>query len=243
MEQTQPPQAQQTPPPNQPPQKQGMGTGGKVAIGCGVALLACVLVCAGGAWWLYSNARQLASEAMAAPLRQVINQSNIPSDQKRRLVERVDDLKGRFAAGEITANELGRVVEQLAQSPILPMGAVMLVEQQYVAPSSLSDEEKQDARLTLDRFARGLYEKKIDTDRIEHVITPISTQDAQGDRQLKQNPTADELREFLARAQASADNADVSDEPFEVDLAAAFDRAVADALDESPQRGDTSDSP
>ena len=231
----QPQQAPQSPPSNHPPKKQGMSTGAKVGMGCGIAALICVITCAVGGWWFVSHARQIASGIAASSVKQVINNSNIPADQKQRIVQRVDDLKDRFAEGEITGNELGRVAQKIVQGPILPVGMVMLVEQQYIQPSSLSETEKQDARLTLDRLARGLYEEKIDTNKIDHVIAPISTRNAQGERQLKQNPTEQELREFLSRAEAEADDANIPNERFQVDLAAAFDQAVQEALNETSQ--------
>ncbi|MFW6058817.1 MAG: hypothetical protein ACODAQ_01465 [Phycisphaeraceae bacterium] len=227
-----PPPAGSSPQPNQPPTRRGMSTGAKIGLGCGVAALVCVFICAGGVWWTYSNARRLASGAVTSIITTAINDSNLSAEQKQRLVERVSDLKDRYDTGQITMQQLGRVAEELAESPLLYVGMVMFAEQHYIATSSLSDQEKEQARRTLDRFARGLHEEEIDPQVIDHVTDPIATTDAQGNRQLKEHPTDDELRTFLARAREEADNADVPDEPFEVDLADEFDRAVERALQE-----------
>ncbi len=75
-----------------------------------------------------------------------------------------------------------------------------------------------------------MYEQKIDPKVIDKVTQPISTTDASGHSQLKAKPTADELRQFLALTKDQADQANIPDEPFEVDVVEQFDQAVDKAL-------------
>jgi hypothetical protein len=84
--------------------------------------------------------------------------------------------------------------------------------------------------LSLQRFARGVFEKSIPTSAIDEVTGPISTKDAQGHTQFKQQLTTEELEEFIAAAKARADSAKVPNEPFQINVADELDKAIDKAM-------------
>lgn len=117
-------------------------------------------------------------------------------------------------------------------SPILHVGMVMLAEEKYVKPSGLSDEEKADARRTLDRLARGVHEKKISETELEQVGAPITVTKPDGSTELKETVTDEELRAFLKLARDKADEHEVPDEPFDVNIAEELEKAIDSALEQ-----------
>lgn len=210
--------------PYAPPQKSGVGK--YLLIGCLGILIVSILVCAIGGFVAYKNARSIGASAVTAVARNAINESQMPADQKQRLISQIDQLGDDFANNNLTMEELGTIMERLVQSPVFQMGMVYFFEQQYVQKSGLTADEKAEARLTLERVARGMHEKTITQSEFETVTAPIMTTDASGDKQLKETLTDDELRAFLADAKKLADEKQIPNEPYKVDMASEFERIV-----------------
>ena len=210
-------------PPPPPKAKSGVN-------GCLVAVVIVVALVVFGAWYVVSNLKNLAADFVGGALAAMIESADIPKDQKVKLVKRVTQLKEDYKSGKVNEEQLGQIMTNVAEGPIFPMGMVMAIDQNYVQPSGLSDDEKADARRTLERVARGIYEKKLKSEELD--LSSVSTVDAEGNRQLKQNITDDELREFLKGVKAKADEAGIPDEPFIVDLAGEFDRAIAEVMEQ-----------
>jgi len=208
----------------------GMGTGTKIAIGCGTALLAMVLVCGGVGFWFYSNFRSLAAGAAGAVLVEAIEQSELSEAQKTRITQRVEELKAKYAAGEVSNDELGQVITELMESPVFAVGTVAMLERQYLAGAEFDAAEKASARRALERYARGLYEEKIPASTLETVTAPITTRGPEGNQQLDPSPAPEALRQLIERAREEAEAAEIPDEPFEVDIADIFDEALDRAL-------------
>lgn len=210
---------------------------GNILVGClvvlGVVLLAAVI----GGVWVYNNWRTFAADAGSEAIVAVIEDSQLAQDQKDAIIARVDTLAEDFKTGLIDFEDLANVAVELAESPLLPLGAVTLAQHKYVQPSNLTDEEKAAAELALGRYARGIFEETIDMDDINKVLAPISDQDFEGNLELKkpENVTEDELREFIALAKASADEAQIPEEAFELDIAAEVNKAIDQALGIAPQ--------
>jgi len=122
------------------------------------------------------------------------------------------------------------VLRNLGESPLFALAMVYGAEKKYVEPSGLSDQEKKDARLALQRAARGVYEKTISQNSIQRAMDRISTAGPNGERQLKERITDDELKAFLKDLKDLADKAEVPEEPFEVDIGEEFKKAVDKAL-------------
>jgi hypothetical protein len=94
----------------------------------------------------------------------------------------------------------------------------------------LSDDDKADARLTLQRLARGAFEKKIAEADLQEVMQLLMQRQPDGHDQLKQALTDAELTAFLEKAEQKADDAGVPDEPFDVNIADELEQAIDRAL-------------
>src|SRR5688572_32053621 len=107
----QPGNPQQTPFGNQPyqqpygqppPQPSGGGCGWYALIGClGVGAVA-VLLCAGGVWWAAQNVEKLVATGVRQFIVALINDSNLPEQEKTEVVAQVDRVVDGFKEGKIT---------------------------------------------------------------------------------------------------------------------------------------------
>lgn len=217
----------QPPSPNPNPPDRGFKN---IAIGCGVVALVLVLLAGASVWYTVRNFKSIATGFGTAVLVEVIEKSSLPDDQKHRLIARTHQLAQDYESGKISYEQLQSIGEYILESPILYVGSVLYFHQQYLASSTLSQEEKLNGHRTLQRLARGVYEKSIPSHAVQQVIAPISETDFRGQTRIKDNPTDDELRHVLKIAKQLADQALVPDEPFDVDLIEEFDRAVENAM-------------
>ncbi len=196
--------------------------------GCLVVIVFMVL----GGVLLVLNARNLTARAAAYLIKTAIEESDLPADQKAALITRVDKLRTDFTDGRITDEQLKRIGKEVFEGPLMPVGAMLFMNNHHVKPSGLNDQEKQDAQLTLQRLARGVSEKKISHRRLDPIFAVISTKDDKGNRQIKKSLTDTELRDFLTLARREVDKENISTEPMEIDLVKEFDAAVERGLAE-----------
>lgn len=222
--------------------------------GCLVVGLLGLLVCSGLAWYVAKNIKPIASNVARQAIVSTIEQSELDPAEKRAIIAEVDRVVDQYRTGKITLQDLGRVLEELAKSPVMQNIFVYAVEKQYVEPSGLADEEKQAAHLTLQRVLRGIYEQKLKEGDLDPALDHLSTKRQDGQRQMKDKVTDEELRKFLAECQRVADQTGVPTEPLEVKISEEFRKAIdramasphkpaAPASGESPASGDVLEKP
>ena len=90
----------------------------------------------------------------------------------------------------------------------------------------MSEQEKADAILAVQRVARGVYEKKISKEEIDEITKPIADLRRNRNWTLKENPTRMEIDQFIANAKAAADAAMIPNEPFDLNIAEELKRAI-----------------
>ena len=201
-----------------------------VLIGCFGAILVVMLVCGGLGWYAVSNVKRLATNVTRDAIVGMIESTELPDDEKQELIGQVDRVVDQYKAGKITLEQIGQIVEELGESPLIGAAVVFFAESKYLDASGFSDEEKTAARRTLQRTARGIHEGLLQMDQLEDSIAIISRTGPDGERQLKDQVTDEELREFLASLKQLADDAGVPDEEFTVDIGEAFKEVVDRAL-------------
>jgi hypothetical protein len=210
-----------------------MSTGSKVAIGCGVAFVLAVMCVGYGIWYAIQQGKTLLTDIGRNVAVQAIEDSPLTDEEKAGVVEQIDRVADAYKAGDIDTEQMGMVFTQLLESPVLVAGIVIAAEQQYVVPSGLNAEEKAQAKLDLQRFARGVFEESISPQDIEAAMAKIEDTDpTTGETTLKGNLTDEELRAFLADLRAAADAANIPNEPFEVDLVGELKKIVDGVLGE-----------
>ena len=173
----------------------------KTARGCGSCLGGCAAVAllliglaVGGGLVVW---RQLPDWTHAA-LAEIVEDSDLPEDEKRAVILELDRVRREYKAGDLGARQLAQAVEQLAESPVFPLVWVRAAEESYVKPSGLSAEEKEAARKTFQRVARGLFEKQIEFAGLDPALDYVSTKGYDGQRQFCETVADSDLREMLA---------------------------------------------
>ncbi len=195
-------------------------------IGCGVAavLFAILMVIVGV--YLAMNAKRLMADFTVSMASEVIEKAELPPEGKARIKERLNRLADDYKAGRLTNQQVGQIVQKIVKSPLLIIALTTSAEQHFVKPSGLSEDEKQVAHRSLERYARGLFESKFDDKQQEAVMNLLMDEDGEHRKKLKQRMTDEEVRAFLAKVKEVADAVEIPDEPFEVDIAAEFEKAI-----------------
>ncbi len=203
---------------------------GGIPKGCLIALAVFLLLVVGVVIFVAVSWKGWAASMATAVTEQVVKESGLPQDQKDQILADVKKLGDDFKAGRISTEDLGRVMKTIAESPLLPLAGVQAARQKYIEPSDMKPEEKAAAIRSLQRFARGVYEKKIPHEDIDDVVKPISTLKPDGRWELKDKPTRQELDQFVANAKKRADDAKVPDEEFDLNIAKELKKAIDQAL-------------
>lgn len=209
----------------------------RVAKGCGCAAAVMLLVLVAlGTWvafswrtWAVSLTRQVAEAALdSAPLE---------ADDRRRILAAIDRLGAEFKAGRVSIEQMGHVFEEIAEGPVMPLAFLVAIDAKYLQSSGLPDEEKAAARRTLERAARGVATRAIDPAEAIGLLDPLFEREP-GDAdsyRLRERLTDAEIREFVDRVRERVEAAGVPDEPFDVDVAAEVEAAVARALGDAAE--------
>lgn len=202
------------------------------ASGCLIAVVVVVLIIVGAGIFVAKNFKSWAAEGITAAMSMMIEESDLPEVERSEIIEILNQVKEEYLAGDITTEELGYILEAMTSCPAIAMGIVIQFEASYVAISSLSDGEKNEATLALNRFAQGLTNGLVGWEEIEDIIAPISETDAEGKQTLKDpgSVTDDEIREALAAVKRAADNAGIAEELVEVDISESFRTTIEEAL-------------
>ena len=213
----------------QAPQKSSGGCG-KVAIGCGIAVLILVIILAVAGWLIYKNFRSIGASAFAYTVNSMVDQSTLPDDQKQTIKDKVNYVKEEFAAGNITLEEIGQAMEQLDVEKLITAGITQYIGTGLIGASELSDDQKAEGKKALNRVAYGLLEGQIDPDETNNMLAPIMEQSSSNQQQLKQNPTVEELQQVIDNANDLADQNGIPEDVGEVDFAARVSEAFDEAL-------------
>lgn len=217
------------------PRKEGMSGCAIAAIGCGAMLVLLLIVGGFGAWWVANNARAIGSDLAAQVLKGSLRELDLPPDQQKRIDARIDDVAQQFKEEKLTGDDVGRIFQKISQGPLMPAGLALFVKRVYIRDSGLSEDEKAAAEVSIHRFARGVIDESIPETERESVLDTISTKNAQGQREFKNNLSDDEVRTFVDAAKQAADDAGVAEEVPEINFADEFDKAVDEALSEAGQ--------
>lgn len=194
--------------------------------------LALVIICVGAIWYVTTNIKTIAASVARNVSVQLIEASELSAEDKAQVIAQVDRVVNAYKKGEITEADLQHILEEVGESPLLPLAVVYGVEVQYLDRSGLTDDEKADARLQLQRFVRGGFEKKIEKAKLEAAIEPLMVTMPNREKKLKEQLTDDELKKFIANAKQLSDEAMIPNEEFKVDIGDEVTRIIDRALDE-----------
>lgn len=198
--------------------------------GCLLALVVMLVLGILGWWWIANNWRGVFGGFGARFISQAIDKSDLPAAEKEELKVQVKRISDGFSDGTISDQQLGKIIEGVGQSPLIPMFMVKAIEVQYLEKSGLSEEEKSEGKSAIQRFARGMIDHKIDQEGMDRVLQHIADRDAKGEWQLRQQVSDDDLRKFLDAAKQEADTAEIPEEVVEIDPSDELKKIIDQAL-------------
>jgi hypothetical protein len=179
-----------------------------------------------GAVFVAMNWKTWAVTAANAATEQMVKESGLPDDQKDAILAEVRQLGDDFKSGKVTTQQMAEMAKEISEGPLIPLAGVQLARHKYIEPSAMTSAEKNASILAVQRFARGVYEKKIQRSELDEVIAPISEPGPGKRKRLKDNATSAEVTQFVANAKAKADAANIPNEPFDLNIADELKKTV-----------------
>ena len=215
----------------------GMSGCAKVAIGCGCLTLVMIVLMVIGGYWFASNWRRVATDLAIPLIKSGIQELQLPDDQQQRITQRLDTIAEQYKEGEISDQQIARIFQNVFEGPLMPAGSARFFERVHLDPSGLDEAEKEAARTTIRRFARGAIDESIPREHTNAVLDTISqVQGPNQQRVFRESLSDDEVRAFVAAAGEAADDAGVPEDIPEINFADEWDNAIDKAL-EGPTPG------
>jgi hypothetical protein len=217
----------------QPPPKRGSWLVGLLFAGLGILTLGGVL-CVAGIWYVATNVDRwlvgLGREAIVA----MIEESEIPAAEKTEVITQVDRVVTAYKERRIDQADLERALSELEDAPALRVLSLYGLDEIYLNDSGLNESEIAAGRRLFARGLRGVYEGKL-TDEALYDLLPgeenesVDASEQAGAQNIgeqltlvansaAQSPSADNLRESLVKLKVLVDNAQIPDEPFQLDI-------------------------
>jgi hypothetical protein len=201
-------------------------------IGClGVFAVMLVLAVVGGIW-INRHWRGWFADFGSQAINQGIDSSDLPPQEKVEVKVQVERVAKAFREGQISNAQASAIFKKLMESPLMPSFVVMAVERHYFDRSKLSDEEKAQGRQALKRFARGAFDGKIKDKEFDSVMAHVADRRPNGQWQLRQTVSDEELRAALSEAKAQADAANIPPAPENIDPSDEVKRIIDEALNQ-----------
>lgn len=202
-------------------------------IGClGTLGIAIVLAVIAG-FWVSRHWRGWVAEVGSEAVNQMVDASGLPAQEKVEVREQVDRVAKAFREGKISNEQAVRIFQKVTESPLMPMVVVIGIDKGYLDRSGLSAEEKAQGRLSLERFARGAFDGKINEKGIDAVMTHVA--DRKNDHwELRKRVSDEDLRAALIEAKARADEAGVDEAPPKIDPSDEIKRIIDESLNRQP---------
>ena len=199
-------------------------------VGCLITFLVVLVLGIIAGVWVWYNWRDWAAAAGSQALKQGIEQTQLPADEKQDINLQIDRVAEAFRTEQISTKKLADLVQDLADSPLMTSIAASAIDAHYIARSGLSDEEKTEATQTLRRFLRGVVDKKINEGAVDSAMAHVADREADGSWELRDQISDEDLRKFLEVAKAEADKAQIPAEPEDFDPSDEMKRIVDEAL-------------
>jgi hypothetical protein len=202
-------------------------------IGCLVVFVTMVALAILAGVWISHRWRDWASTVGSEALKEVVAGSDLSPQEKQAIGDQVDRVADGFRSGRLSLQQMKAIIEQVSKSPLMTTIMVTAADKQYFAHSGLSDAEKVEGRQTVRRFARGAIDHKIDQAGMDAALSHVSDRERNGNVQMRQHVSDEELRAFLTEAKLQADKAAIPDAPASFEAAAEFKKIIDEATNEN----------
>ena len=186
-------------------------------MGCLIVGLLMLVVTGFGAWYALNNWQSILGSFSGYIFRQAIEQSDLPEAEKAEMMEQLDRITTVMKEQKLTEPQLEALRDQLRKSPLFATIIAGAIEKKYFDGSGLSDEKKEEGRLSLKRCMQGLMNGSIEESGFDEAIAHIGDQNGENGWKLRDKVSDEELRAFLAKLKELADEAEIPEEVEDVD--------------------------
>jgi hypothetical protein len=199
-------------------------------IGCLITFVMLLAVVGVGVWWLTQNWREVASAAGSEMIKEGINATELPDQEKAELAVEVDRVAEAVRAGDLTPDQIEMIFNEIIESPLMTTLAASAIESKYIAGSGLSDKEKDEGRQTLRRFIRGGVDGAISQGGVDDAMQHVAIRNGDGNWELRDRVSDEDLRAFFVAAKDEADAAEIPAEAEDIDPSDEFRRIIDEAM-------------
>lgn len=219
------------PPYQQPPSR----SWAPCLIGCGITGLVVLLLCGGTVWYVTSNFKNIAVNLVASTAKKAIEDTKMREEDKKEVIAQIDRVAEGYKKNQINEQELGKIMEGMAKSPLMMVLIVYGVTYDYINRPGQDADVKAEAERTLQRIARGTAEGTIKEEDLKKPFSSIAqdpNQQVQPGQppQPKQQLTDEDLKKFLEDLKTLADEKEIPDEPYELNVGKEIKRIVDEAV-------------
>ena len=204
--------------------------------GCLIALVIVGLIAGVSVWFIATHWKGWTASGITKVAEEGIKQSDLPAAEKPEMIAEVEAFAADFESGKVSTTQFFEAIRGLSEGPLFPVGMVYAVDEGYIKPSGLSDEDKAAGTRALQRFARGLYESTLNMDDYKAMAKPIGYENPDGSFHLnpKTSVNDDMVRQTIANAKAKADEIGIPDEAFVIDLSDELKKKLDKARTSTP---------
>jgi len=159
-----------------------------------------------------------------------VEQSALAKSDRENIVEKLSGLSDSMEREELTTRQLSRLAMRLNDNPVFQWGVVEALNRAAQA-STMTDKEKDEFRLSCDRWLRAASEGRLALQDMEFAVQNVSTKDMRSGRlTIRDDVNEERLREFQRRIDKISDTLGISSEPFDKSVSQVVDAMVEDAM-------------
>lgn len=188
------------------------------AFGC----LAVVVLGLVGLYFLYAYRAKIAAGMMSAAADRMIASSGLPEEERTAVRAEVERVLVELREGNLSQEEMVAMFESVQESPLPFIVVLYGLQAGHIAASGLSAQEKAEAERTIQRLLRGASEETLGSGELQEILEAAPEEG--------QDLTDQQVRDLLAVCKQIADDAQIPDTTFEIDVVGEVRRAVDAAL-------------
>lgn len=184
---------------------------------------------------MFSDQYPLAIRSIQEQLIPWIEGSQLGEEDKEAIVTELEELIPTLEARAIDKQQLTRLRNCLQDNPVLLWGGVETILSQ-AEQAGLSETEQQALQRISQRLLRGAAERKLSRNDLEFTMQNCArVREGKQSLEVVTPLTAEQIREFLKRAEQVVERNEIPNEGYEATAAEAFHLLIDAALDVDPK--------
>ncbi len=198
-----------------------------IAIGIGVGVVMNKVKKLGG---MEGAGRAIAATGLLKITDAMLEGMHIPETDRTAIMAPLETLGDQVRAGEVTMQQGEAILGKIMEGPIMGVLMAQGFQGSYLDASSLTDAEKTEARLTINRFQQGFISEKLDMETLNQLEQYVTTPGSDGTNNLKAELSDEDLKSSLAVMKSAANGASIPLSETPIDLPGLFQKAIDSGL-------------